>query len=80
MAGVQGAGLGGGGSRGGALGSLPCAMLSQAALESELQVPAAHQDARFNLNFFCHTQAQPEPGARTCLGSPSLQAITRSGG
>ena len=60
MAGVQGTALAVAVAQAGGLGSLPCAMLSAAALEAELQVLRAHPQARFNLNFFCHTPAPPD--------------------
>jgi nitronate monooxygenase len=60
MAGVQGTALAVAVSKAGGLGSLPCAMLSPAALESELQVLRTYPAGRFNLNFFCHTPVPPD--------------------
>jgi nitronate monooxygenase len=60
MAGVQGTALAVAVSKAGGLGSLPCAMLSPAALESELLVLRTYPAGRFNLNFFCHTPAPPD--------------------
>jgi nitronate monooxygenase len=60
MAGVQGAALAVAVSKAGGLGSLPCAMLSPAALESELLVLRTYPAGRFNLNFFCHTPVPPD--------------------
>ena len=55
MAGVQGAELAAAVSNAGGLGSLPCAMHSPEALESELARLTAATDKPFNVNFFCHT-------------------------
>src|SRR5690606_15288312 len=38
----------------GALGSLPCAMLSAASIGDEIRAIRAATDKPFNLNFFCH--------------------------
>jgi nitronate monooxygenase len=57
MAGVQGSALAIAVSNAGALGSLPCAMLSSDALRSELQLIRSHSRLPYNLNFFCHTPA-----------------------
>ena len=61
MAGVQGALLAVAVSNAGALGSLPCAMLSLEAMASELAAIRADTDRPFNVNFFCH--APPVPSA-----------------
>ncbi|WP_066269171.1 NAD(P)H-dependent flavin oxidoreductase [Hydrogenophaga palleronii] len=58
MAGVQGAALAIAASNAGALGSLPCAMLSPEVMERELAAIQAGTDRPYNVNFFCH--AQPE--------------------
>jgi nitronate monooxygenase len=54
MAGVQGSALALAVSNAGALGSVPCAMLSSDALRSELAALAAGTTRPFNVNFFCH--------------------------
>ncbi len=60
MAGAQGAALALAVGSAGGLGSLPCAMLSPAALRDELTaLRAAGPRCAWNLNFFCH----PEPTA-----------------
>ena len=60
MAGVQGVELALAVSGAGALGSLPCAMLTQQALRDALaQIQA--QSATVNLNFFCHVPPAPDP-------------------
>ncbi len=58
VAGVQGAALAVAACNAGALGSLPCAMLSPEALDRELTALAAGTGRPFNVNFFCH--APPE--------------------
>ncbi len=60
MAGVQGAALAIAVSNAGALGSLPCAMLSPEALERELAALAAGTERPYNVNFFCHTPPEPD--------------------
>lgn len=61
MAGAHAAELAIAAARAGALGSLPCAMLSpQQAREQVAQYRAA-TDAPLNLNFFCHRPAAPDP-------------------
>lgn len=60
MAGVQSGALAIAVGRAGALGSLPCAMLSADAMRSELAAIRAAADAPFNVNFFCHTPPQPD--------------------
>jgi nitronate monooxygenase len=55
MAGVQGSALAIAVSNAGALGSLPCAMLSPGALRSELSALCAATSRPYNVNFFCHT-------------------------
>ncbi|MBB3047663.1 nitronate monooxygenase [Litorivivens lipolytica] len=63
MAGVQGAALAAAVSDAGALGSLPCAMLSGDALEAELKKLTELTSKPVNLNFFCH-QPQEESEER----------------
>ena len=54
MAGVQGSALAIAVCKAGALGSLPCAMLSIDAMRSELAAIRAQCGDRYNVNFFCH--------------------------
>jgi len=61
MAGVQGSDLTVAVSNAGGLGSLPCAMLGLDALHEELKTISAQTTNPVNVNFFCHTQ--PEPNA-----------------
>jgi nitronate monooxygenase len=61
MAGVQGSALAIAVSNAGALGSLPCAMLTPEALRAELQALRAGTQRPFNVNFFCHTPPVPDP-------------------
>ena len=62
MAGVQGSALALAVCNAGGLGSLPCAMLSPAALSEELQTLRARTGAPFNLNFFCHSPPAVDVG------------------
>ncbi len=62
MAGSQGSELAIAVCNAGGLGSLPCAMLSLDAMQTELWAIRAKTDKPFNVNFFCHTT--PEPDAR----------------
>lgn len=61
MAGVQGSALALAVAEAGGLGSLPCAMLSRDALQSELTTIAARTTLPINVNFFCHTPPTPDP-------------------
>ncbi len=60
MAGVQASALAIAVSNAGALGSLPCAMLSLDGLRQELAAVRAQTDKPFNVNFFCHTPPEPD--------------------
>ncbi len=60
MAGVQGSALAIAVSNAGGLGSLPCATLSVAEMNSELSAIRATTDRPFNVNFFCHNQPEPD--------------------
>ena len=59
MAGVQGSALAIAVSNTGGLGSLPCAMLGPDAMRTELAAIRSQTSKPFNVNFFCHTQPQP---------------------
>jgi nitronate monooxygenase len=61
MAGVQGHALAAAVTNAGALGSVPAAMLSPAALEVELETLAGLTDRPFNVNFFCHAAPTVDP-------------------
>jgi nitronate monooxygenase len=61
MAGAQGSELAIAVSNAGGLGSLPCAMLSLEAMQSELEAIQSRTRKPFNVNFFCH--AAPEVNA-----------------
>ncbi|MBB5392849.1 MULTISPECIES: nitronate monooxygenase family protein [unclassified Herbaspirillum] len=60
MAGVQLHGLAAAVSNAGALGSLPGAMLAPAALAEELGKLRAATDKPYNVNFFAHTNPEPD--------------------
>ena len=60
MAGVQGSALAVAVSNAGGLGSLPCAMLGPDAMRKELTAIRSQTTKPFNVNFFCHTQPEPD--------------------
>jgi nitronate monooxygenase len=60
MAGVQGSALAIAVSNAGALGSLPCALLSVDGMRAELGALRSQTDKPFNLNFFCHAEPTPD--------------------
>ncbi len=61
MAGVQGSALAVAVSNAGALGSLPCALLTIDGMRAEVAAIKARTDRPFNVNFFCHPEPTPEP-------------------
>lgn len=61
MAGAQGSELAIAVSRAGALGALPCAMLSPEAMAEELEALRVATSGPVNVNFFCHTPPAPDP-------------------
>ena len=65
MAGVQGSALAVAVSNAGGLGSLPCAAIGMDAMRAELEAIRAQTTKPFNVNFFCHTQPEPDAGRET---------------
>jgi nitronate monooxygenase len=63
MAGVQLSAMTIAVSNAGALGSLPCAMLTPDAMQAELNKIKAGTHKPYNVNFFCHTPPVPDPAA-----------------
>ncbi len=61
MAGAGGPALAIAAIRGGAVGSLPCAMLTPAQLAAQVAEVRAGALGRLNLNFFCHHLPEPAP-------------------
>jgi nitronate monooxygenase len=61
MAGVMDADLVIAAAQGGALGSLPCAMLSAEKAREQIQVIRQRVSAPVNMNFFCHTPVSVDP-------------------
>ena len=61
MAGSQGSALALAVSRSGALGSLPCALLSPEALTRELEALQVEPKRPVSINFFCHTPPEADP-------------------
>lgn len=60
MAGAQGVDLAVAVSRAGGLGSLPCAMLTEAQVTEQVAAFRAACDGPLNLNFFCHQPPAPD--------------------
>ena len=60
MAGVQGSAMAIAVSQAGALGSLPCAMLSPQQMQQELAAITAQTRKPYNVNFFCHEEPEPD--------------------
>ncbi|HNO87480.1 MAG TPA: nitronate monooxygenase, partial [Rhodocyclaceae bacterium] len=79
MAGVQGSALAMAVSQAGALGSLPCAMLTPDALHAELAALSASTARAYNVNFFAHTPPQPD-GAREAAWRTQLSPYYRTFG
>jgi nitronate monooxygenase len=61
MAGVVDAQLVIAAAQGGALGSLPCAMLSPEQAREQINIIRQRVSAPVNLNFFCHKAVEPDP-------------------
>ena len=61
MAGVMDADLVIAAAQGGALGSLPCAMLSADKAREQVKIIRQRVSAPINLNFFCHTSVDADP-------------------
>lgn len=61
MAGAAGAALAIAAMRGGAVGSLPCAMLTPEQLAGQVAEVRAAANGPLNLNFFCHRLPEPAP-------------------
>ncbi len=62
MAGAQGSAMAIAVSNAGALGSLPCAMLTADGLRKELESVRTQTNKPFNVNFFCHTAPVADAG------------------
>ena len=65
MAGVQVGALAAAVSEAGALGSLPCAMLTVESMRSEVELIRSRTGNPFNVNFFCHEPPVPDAGRET---------------
>ena len=65
MAGVMGTELVVAACEGGALGSLPCGMISAATARDQLQIIRQRVSAPVSMNFFCHTVAPADPARET---------------
>src|SRR6201985_2787268 len=62
MAGVMDADLVVAAAEGGALGSLPCAMLSAEKAREQVNIIRQRVSAPVNMNFFCHKAVAADPG------------------
>ena len=60
MAGIQGSDMVVAVSNAGALGSLPCAMLTPETIRQELVAITTQTSQPYNINFFCHTPPDPK--------------------
>jgi nitronate monooxygenase len=65
MAGVMDADLVIAAAQGGALGSLPCAMLSVEKAREQVNIIRQQVSAPINMNFFCHTPVDADPARET---------------
>ena len=72
LAGAQGSALAIAVCEAGALGSLPCALLSVPQLAAELAAIRRGTPAPFNVNFFCHQNPTPD-AARAALWHETLR-------
>ena len=79
MAGAQGSAMAIAVSEAGGLGSLPCAMLTPAALRAELGAIRAATQRPFNVNFFCHRPPVPD-AAREAVWQDTLAPYYREFG
>src|SRR6476660_7070486 len=61
MAGIMDADLVIAAAQGGALGSLPCAMLSTEKAREQVNIIRQRVSAPVNMNFFCHEPADADP-------------------
>ena len=61
MAGIMDAELVIAAAQGGALGSLPCAMISAEKAREQVNIIRQRVSAPVNLNFFCHTPVDADP-------------------
>jgi nitronate monooxygenase len=76
MAGVMDAELVIAAAQGGALGSLPCAMLSAEKAREQVNIIRQRVSAPINLNFFCHEPVEADP-AREAAWKQRLEAYHR---
>ena len=79
MAGAMDADLVIAAAQGGALGSLPCALLSVEKAREQVNIVRQQVSAPVNMNFFCHQPVDADP-AREANGSTGSRPTTRSWG
>ena len=80
MAGVMDADLVIAAAQGGALGSLPCAMISADKAREQVNIIRQRVSAPVNLNFFCHNAGRCRSQARGRLEAAARVPITRNSG
>ena len=71
MAGIMDADLVIAAAQGGALGSLPCAMISAEKAREQVNIIRQRVSAPINLNFFCHTPGRCRSRARSGMEDPA---------
>jgi nitronate monooxygenase len=79
MAGAQGSAMAIAVSNAGALGSLPCAMLTADGLRKELESMKAQTSKPFNVNFFCHPAPVADAGRETAWRAALTPYYTQHG-
>ncbi|CAN5602821.1 nitronate monooxygenase [soil metagenome] len=79
MAGASGSAMAVATSEAGGLGSLPCAMLDAAEVRVELGAIRQRTAKPINVNFFCHTPAQPDAGREVAWKSHLAAYYTELG-
>ena len=67
-------------AQGGALGSLPCALLSAEKAREQVNIIRQRVSAPLNMNFFCHKPVDADASARGRLEGSGFRLITRSSG
>ncbi len=65
MAGANGSAMAIAVCEAGGLGSLPCAMLDASQMRQEISIIRQQTSKSINVNFFCHTPAEPDAGMQT---------------
>ena len=80
MAGIMDAELVIAAAQGGALGSLPCAMISAEKAREQVNIIRQRVSAPVNLNFFCHTPVDADPAREAGWKTRLEILLSRSSG